>query len=349
MEQICGSAEFRLERQLPARHKQWSTHLNPVYFTHSPGRAFNLLQGCGGSAGSLCSHLWIFDALNEASLWGCSLLSALCNVCWNDRGSRWQQKSLTNTGEKSSVNKQWHPAEWSGSFHSYVCADMLVKVQYVGKNIKNSYIMHLKELRGKQLRLESGRGYSADIPPPMCSNSTGGQFLHIAPLDNWPLGQWVRVLLFRPFLGGRGRLSPPEHTEERWVIAVLLQNVWNKCVWEGMVKAQFLSKHQVCTSLPPDLKQYWHGGHPLPVWCVLLTRQIYIVNRRYLCWLNTICFLIDCDPRQGWNAALKKSTKPSAAADVCVRKFSIYRNKQILSSDAWVCIDWCRGVTVGSQ
>lgn len=153
------------------------------------------------------SRLSLLTSLNIwCTEWGCSLLSALCNVCLNDRGSRWQQKSLTNTGKKSSVNKQWHPAEWSGLCHSYVCADMLVKVQYVRKNIKNSYIM---QLRRQQLQLAWRRGYSADIPPPMCSNSTG-----ITPLDNSPSGQWVRVLLFHPFLGARGRLSPPEQKKK---------------------------------------------------------------------------------------------------------------------------------------
>lgn len=235
--------------------------------------------------------------------------------------------------KKSSVNKQWHPAEWSGSFHSYVCADMLVKVQYVGKNIKHSYIMQLKELRRQQLQLAWRRGYSADIPPPMCSNSTG-----ITPLDNSPSGRWVRVLLFHPSLGARGRLSPPEHTEE---IKLLLFSckMFEINVWERVTKVQFLSKHQVNTSLPPDLKQYWHGGHPLPVWCVLLTRQIYIVNRRYSCWLNTICFLIDSDPRQGWkaqNLQLQQTSVSESSAFTGTCKFSVEMHECALTDD----VEW---------
>lgn len=150
------------------------------------------------------SRLSLLTSLNIwCTEWGCSLLSALCNVCLNDRDSRWQQKS----GRKG---LQWTSSDTllndPARFHSYVCADMLVKVQYVRKNIKNSYTM---QLRRQQLQLAWRRGYSADIPPPMCSNSTG-----ITPLDNSPSGQWVRVLLFHPFLGARGRLSPPEQKKK---------------------------------------------------------------------------------------------------------------------------------------
>lgn len=141
-----------------------------------------------------------------------------------------------------------------------------------------------------------------------------------------------------PFPGGPwSPLSP--WTEEDIKLLLFSCKMFEINVWVRVTKVQFLSKHQVNTSLPPDLKQYWHGGHPLPVWCVLLTRQIYIVNRRYLCWLNTICFLIDSDPRQGWNAQnlqLQQTSVSESSAFTGTCKFSVEMHECALTDD----VEW---------
>lgn len=146
-----------------------------------------------------------------------------------------------------------------------------------------------------------------------------------------------------PFPGGPwSPLSPWTHRRNQ-VIAVLLQNVWNKCVRtrnKGSVSLQTSGKHFT----PPGLKA-------VLTWRTSATR---LMRSAYSTDLHSEMYIFmltqhDLLPDRFWPSTRLKCTKPSAAADVCVRKFSIYRNKQILSRDAWVCIDWRRGVTVGGQ
>lgn len=141
-----------------------------------------------------------------------------------------------------------------------------------------------------------------------------------------------------PFPGGPwSPLSPWTHRRNQ-VIAVLLQNVWNKCVRtrnEGSISLQTSGKHFT----PPGLKAVLTWRTSATRLMVLLTQQIYIVKCIYLCWLNTICFLIDCDPRQGWNAQnlqLQQTSVSESSAFTGTSKFSVEMHECALTDD----VEW---------
>lgn len=114
----------------------------------------------------------------------------------------------------------------------------------------------------------------------------------------------------------------PSFSRNRCFLRVT-ENCW--CVHVLDVRHDFDSLMLCCT----DMSQRLYNESVLPFFGTLLTRQIYIVIRRYLCW---IYLQVDCDVWQGEVCfyLLKKTPDKHLHQTFCVESFTGKRN-------IWLC------------